>query len=186
MVRHMLGPTPSASQHRQGIPIEPADGLSHQDDSAAPEPALAAWGMGGSTSAATVRPDAVSLEHYGEPELVHAQKAPGLEDPRQQSGRRNVLRQKPHRSRLPRYGGALCANRRPPRRTYALPLWGVRPWKRRRFSSGWKSHPAMAQAGSNRSSYGGDEPRRQCSLLPPRARPDMNSGREQSCRRRHS
>jgi hypothetical protein len=29
--------------------------------------------------------------------------------------------------------------------------------KRRRFSSGCKSHPANAPAGSNRSSYGGNE-----------------------------
>jgi len=33
----------------------------------------------------------------------------------------------------------------------------VRAVVRRRFSSGCKSHPAIAPAGSNRSSHGGDE-----------------------------
>jgi len=44
-----------------------------------------------------------------------------------------------------------CANRIP-----KCPGW-VCAVVRRRFSSGCKSHPAIAPAGSNRSSHGGDE-----------------------------
>jgi len=60
-----------------------------------------------------------------------------------------------NREQIPREGARLPAT--PPNRSHCH--WQIRVCavKRRRFSSGCEPHPANAPAGSNRSSYGGNE-----------------------------